>query len=258
MSNLKINIHPNDKRISFNAEEHYYMVDGNRIKHSVSQLIETFFPEFDSEYWSRMKAKERLDFLGKKYGKEQINELQKKILDEWDMKRDEAAKKGTLLHEVIEKYYNNDNVKEFPPEFKFFEEFIKKYPSIKPYRTEWRVFDSKVSIAGTIDMVYEKPTGELFIFDWIRSTNLVNDIGAVIKSYFEYVFDELNDLSNNSYNKYCLQLNLYKYILEENYDKEISSMNLLVLHPKYHTFFHLKIPVLKKETDFLIRKARAL
>ena len=258
MSNLKINIHPNDKRISFNSKEHNYMVDGNRIKNSVSQLIETFFPDFDSEYWSRMKAKERLDFLGKKYGKEQLDELQKKILDEWDTKREEAAKKGTLLHEVIEKYYNNIDIKEFPPEFKYFEEFIKKYPSIKPYRTEWRVFDSKASIAGTIDMVYEKPSGELFIFDWKRSTKLVNDIGAVIKSDFEYGFDELNDLSNNSYNKYSLQLNLYKYILEENYDKEISSMNLLVLHPKYHTFFHLKIPLLKKETDFLIRKARAL
>ncbi len=49
------------------------MVDGNRIKNSVSQLFDTFFPEFDSEYWSRMKAKERLDFLGKKYGKEQLD-----------------------------------------------------------------------------------------------------------------------------------------------------------------------------------------
>ena len=73
-----MNIHPNDKRISFNAEGHHYIVDGNRIKHSVSQLIKTFFPEFDSEYWSRMKAKERLDFLGKKYGEEQLDELQKK------------------------------------------------------------------------------------------------------------------------------------------------------------------------------------
>ena len=100
------------------------MVDGNRIKHSVSQLIDTFFPEFDSEYWSRMKAKERLDFLGKKYSKEQLDELQKKILNEWDIKREEAAKKGTLLHEVIEKYYNDIDIKEFPPEFKFFEEFI--------------------------------------------------------------------------------------------------------------------------------------
>ena len=117
------------------------------------------------------------------------------------------------------------------------------------------MFDSKASIAGTIDMVYEKPTGELFIFDWKRSTKLVNDIGAVIKSDFEYGFDELNDLSNNSYNKYCLQLNLYKYILEENYDKEISSMNLLVLHPKYHTFFHLKNTTIEKGNRFLNKKS---
>ena len=68
------------------------MVDGNRIKHSVSQLIDTFFPEFDSEYWSRMKAKERLDFFGKKYGKEQLDELQK-ILDEWDIKEKKLLKK---------------------------------------------------------------------------------------------------------------------------------------------------------------------
>ena len=40
-----------------------------------------------------MKAKERLDFLGKKYGRKQLDELQKKILTDWDIKRDEAAKK---------------------------------------------------------------------------------------------------------------------------------------------------------------------
>ena len=31
LSNLKDNIHPNDKRISFNSKEHYYMVDGNKL-----------------------------------------------------------------------------------------------------------------------------------------------------------------------------------------------------------------------------------
>ena len=125
-----------------------------------------------------------------------------------------------------------------------------------PYKTEWKIFDSKLSIAGTVDMVYQKKNGDLFIFDWKRSTKIVNDVGTIIKSDFDFGYDELNNISNNSYNKYCLQLNLYKYILEENYDKNISSMNILVLHPKYHTFFHLKIPELKKETKFLIRKSR--
>ena len=33
-------------------------------------------------------------------------------------------------------------------------------------------------------MVYKKPNGELFIFDWKRTTKLVNDIGTIIKTDF--------------------------------------------------------------------------
>ena len=256
MNNLKINLHPNDEKIHFNEKDHSYKIDGKSIQFSVSQIIDDFFPKFDSEYWSRVKAKERLDFLGKSYSIEKLNETQKKIIDEWELKRDEAAKKGTLLHEAIEEYYNSGELSDLIPEFKFFQEFLKKYPKIQPYRTEWRVFDSKNSIAGTIDMVYKKKNGDLFIFDWKRSTKLVNDIGTVIKSDFDYGFDELSNISNNSYNKYCLQQNLYKYILEDNYGKQVSSMNLLVLHPRYHTYFHIQVPDLRKETEFLIRKAR--
>jgi len=32
-------------------------------------------------------------------------------------------------------------------------------------------------------------------------------------------------------------------------------MNLLVLHPNYHTFFHVPIPEMKKETEFLINQS---
>jgi len=251
-----MNLHPNDDRISFNFKEHYYIVDGRRIKYSVTQIIDNFFPEFDSEYWSRIKAKEKLEFLGKKIDNDNLDIFQKKILDDWELKRIDSAKKGTFLHESIENYYNKKLQGDYPPEFRFFKEFLTKYPTIEPYKTEWKVFDSKSSLAGTIDMVYKKPNGELFIFDWKRTTKLVNDIGTIIKSDFEYGYDELDNLPNNSYNKYCLQQNLYKYILEDNYGEKVSSMNILVLHPRYHTYFHLKVPKLKKETEFLIRKAR--
>ena len=104
-------------------------------------------------------------------------------------------------------------------------------------------------------MVYEKENGELFIFDWKRSTRLVNDAGLLMISDFKYAFDELSHVSDNSFNKYALQQNLYKYILEKCYGKKISSMNLLVLHTRYHTYFHLKIPEMKKETEFLVRQS---
>ena len=71
------------------------------------------------------------------------------------IKKRRFCKKGTFLHESIENYYNQKAQEEFPPEFNFFKEFINKYPTIEPYKTEWKVFDSKSSIAGTIDMVYK-------------------------------------------------------------------------------------------------------
>ena len=111
-------------------------------------------------------------------------------------------------------------------------------------------------MAGSIDMVYEKDNGELFLFDWKRSTKIVNGAGHLIESDFDYGFDELSHIADNSYNRYSLQLNLYKYIIETNYGKKISSMNLLILHPHFHTYFYLKIPILENETRFLIKAAR--
>ena len=105
-------------------------------------------------------------------------------------------------------------------------------------------------------MVYEKDNGELFLFDWKRSTKIVNGAGYLIERDFNYGFEELSHIADNSFNRYSLQLNLYKYIIESNYGKKISSMNLLILHPNYHTFFHLQVPVLENETKFLITAAR--
>ena len=104
-------------------------------------------------------------------------------------------------------------------------------------------------------MVYEKENGDLFLFDWKRSTRIVNDAGVLMLSDFKYAYDELSHVADNSFNKYALQQNLYKYILENYYDKKISSMNLLVLHPRYHTYFHLQVPEMTKETEFLVRQS---
>ena len=45
-------------------------------------------------------------------------------------------------------------------------------------------------------------------------------------------------------------------ILENNYDKRISSMNILVLHSKYDTYCHLKVPKMEEEALFLIKNAQ--
>ena len=39
----------------------------------------------------------------------------------------------------------------------YFIEFIKDFPHLKPYRTEWVVYYEDIKLAGSIDMVYENP-----------------------------------------------------------------------------------------------------
>lgn len=250
------NIHVNDTRVFFDSKNHEYFVDGKKINYSVTGLIESFFPEFDSDYWSDKKAIERIKIEGGKLTDENIYKVKKDILMEWEENRKDAADKGITLHEKIENFYNNIEDNLDAPEFTYFKNFIQKYPKLKPYKTEWRIFDSNLSLAGSIDMVYEKDNGDLFLFDWKRSTKIINGAGHLIESDYDYGFDELSHIADNSYNRYSLQLNLYKYIIESNYGKKISSMNLLILHPHFHTFFHLQIPDLEKETKFLITAAR--
>ena len=252
------NRHINDDRISFDEANHNYFVDGKKIKFSVTEIIDKFFPKFDKAYWAEIKAKEKLERDYIDYDSEILESVIKKILDDWENKRIDAASKGTILHEKIEDFYNEKFHEDYPPEFEFFKNFHNKYKRLKAYRTEWRIYDEHLSLAGTVDMVYEKENGELFIFDWKRTSKLVDQNNQPILKDFKFGYDGLSHVADNSFNRYALQQNVYKYIIENHYQKKISSMNLLVLHPNYDDFVQLKLPDMKKEAEFLIHQAKEL
>ena len=254
----EINKHINDIRIRFDEADHNYFIDGEKAKFSVTEIIDKFFPEFDSAYWAERKAIEKLNQDTIEYDSDILKATIKKILDDWEKKRSDAALKGTLLHERIEDFYNQKLHTEYPPEFEYFKNFHNKYEKLEAYRTEWRIYDDSLSIAGTVDMVYKKENNELFIFDWKRTSKLVDQNNQLILKDFNYGFDGLSHIADNSFNKYALQQNVYKFILENYYDKTISSMNLLILHPNYNNYVHLKLPEMKKEAAFLIEQAKEL
>ena len=124
-----------------------------------------------------------------------------------------------------------------------------------PYRSEWRIFDEDLMVAGTIDMVYKKEDGSLYMFDWKRSEKVVNNDGTIKNDTFQFAFGELSHLGDNSYNRYCLQQNIYKAILEKRYKHKISSMNLLVMHEAYDRYHHIKIPNMDKEINYIFNYA---
>ncbi len=235
------NHYERDERIQFSDSDHTYLIDKKNKAVSVTELIGRYFPKFDKEFWAN---KESI-----KTGKPK-NEILKK----WDELGKKARDLGTELHEQIENFYNSKEYirsKEIDKFFKFHKNHIQdKY---QPHRTEWRIFDEDKNLAGTVDMVYEKENGELFIFDWKRSKKIINSDGSIEKNNpFENGLNGLSHLPSSDYVKYCLQQNIYKNILESKYDKKVSSMNLLILHPHLENYHIIQVESFKNETKYLL------
>lgn len=236
--NLK-NKHPRDSRIKFYPEPHIYTID-NTPAPSASTIITKFFPEFDSVYWANRKAAE----LG-------MTPIEVELM--WKNKGKVAAKKGTFLHEQIENFYL-DQAYERTEEFHLFENFVSEHNHIKPFRTEWRIFDEHHHIAGTIDLISKNING-YEMYDWKRSKKVVSSLNGepIINNKWQRGVGLLADIDDTSYNRYCLQQSLYKYILEKNYGLKVSKMYLIVLYPDYDKYYKVEVPYLKDKAEYILQ-----
>ncbi|MDY0142428.1 MAG: hypothetical protein RBR97_11105 [Bacteroidales bacterium] len=233
------NAHSRDSRIKFYPEPHIYTID-NTPAPSASTIISKFFPEFDSAYWAIRKAPE----LGMTPDEVELM---------WRTKGETAAKEGTFLHEQIENFYLEQEY-EKTEEFHLFESFVKENNHIKPYRTEWRIFDEHHHIAGTIDLISKNGNG-YEMYDWKRSKKVVNSFnGEPIKNnQWQKGVGQLADIDDTSYNRYCLQQSLYKYILEKNYGLKVSKMYLIVLYPEYDRYYKVEVPYWEDKAEYILR-----
>lgn len=235
--------------IAFDEESHKYVhpkdETGNAEYISVTTLIERFFP-FDLKRYIERKAEEE-------------NRTEEDVLDEYLLIRDEAAEKGTYLHKQIECFLKSTKFDSDIKEFDLFLDFYKK--EIKPrnlmfFDAEKMVVSEKYNVAGTIDCLFiKKNKDEYVMIDWKRSKNLIIDGWPRIFGY-GYALAELNALDNSSYNRYCLQQNIYKHIAETEYGMKISSMKLVVLHENYTDYHVVDVPLMKKETNIILNSLK--
>ena len=230
------NQHWRDCNVSFRKADHLYIVDGTPLD-SVTTFVKNCFPEFDSE----LHAKQKADALG--ITKEEVLEM-------WDKKGRESREQGTIMHEKIESYYLGKPVST-DETFELFKIFANKI-TLKPYRTEWAVYDWDQKIAGTIDFV-DYQNGEYIIYDWKRSDKLIAKNGLPIKNsqYGVKALPPIENLDDSPYYHYALQLSLYKYILEKNYGITVSKLRLGIFHPSYNKPYVLEIPYLQNEINAL-------
>ena len=243
------NFHPRDKHISFEEGPHIYTVCGERNTYtSVTTWNHSHFAQFDADSIidKMLKSKKMNDPTYKYYGKSKED-----IKKMWDDKRDAASSAGTKMHNDIEYYYNNVVVDNDSVEFSYFKNFLKDYPDLKPYRTEWMVYYEDYKLSGSIDMTFENEDGSLQIYDWKRCEEIKHE--AEFNKYA--ITSCISHLPDTNFWHYALQLNVYKTILEDKYDKKITDLYLVCMHPdnKYKNYQRIKVPFLDDEIRELLK-----
>lgn len=239
------NAHPRDPQLNFNPESHTYTHAGAELL-SVTTLVKEFFPKFDAEYWAARKAlTEGVD--------PQV------ILDRWERDAERARTLGTQMHDRIEHFYLNGHSDTEPDTdvFPLFRRFAAHH-HLHPFRTEWRIFHEDFGVAGTLDFLERTPNGTYNIYDWKRSSKLVERNGRIISDnrYGKRALSPISHLSDCSYWHYALQLSVYSYILEEKYGIHVSNLYLGVFHPEYSCPWTFQLPDLRREAIQICRLAR--
>jgi ATP-dependent exoDNAse (exonuclease V) beta subunit len=269
------NAHKRDTNIQFFEEGHKYVIlTEPDVKYtSVTTWNHSHFPHFDADAVidSMMKGK------GWKEGHKYWGLTADQIKALWNTNKDAVSGAGTDLHYEIE-CFNNDIEFNFaytnkelyqkymsknigihdskPLEWKYFINFVRDYPDLKPFRTEWLVYNEDVKISGSIDMVYENPDGTLSIYDWKRAKNITR-----INTFNRFALTpQICHLPDSNFWHYALQLNTYKAILEQKYGKTVVDLFLVRLHPdaEEKDYELIPLPILSTEIKDLFAERKNL
>jgi hypothetical protein len=245
---------PRDRRIVFEEERHLYFIDKvTRAPRSVTKIIHSVAGEFDapsaiaSMRRGRNWPQKRLHFL-KANGTEMADA---EIIAMWNENGKVQSSRGTLMHFQIEQFLNGSVVEEpQSPEFQMFLRFREEFMllrGIEPFRTEISLFHCGLSVAGQADLLAtEKGTGKMIILDWKRSKEIK------YSNRFQKLRPPLEHMDDCNYCHYCLQLNVYRYILESEYEMEIGGMYLGVFHPNQSGPLCIEVPRMEKEISLLL------
>ena len=221
--------------ISLDEKSHTYTLkDSNEVFSSVTQFISDFFEPFN-EYEIAKKLTKHPKYQGKNI---------EDILSDWKARRD----RGTVVHKEIEDFIikmNNEDIITIHDKFdlkskqgiKFLKEFYyekadkKKNNVIFP---EVKIISEKLKLAGTIDLlIYNKNKNQISLIDWKTNQEIKTKENAYRHGIKGTPAEKIYDCS---FERYSLQLSMYKYILENFYN--ISVNGLYILHLK-ETYFKI-------------------
>ena len=173
------------------------------------------------------------------------------IKDKWARAGEIARKRGTYMHWLIEMFLNGAVIHgPFSVEFDLFLQFYQRTMYSRrliPVRTEMSIFHCGLICAGQVDLLAKyEDTSEYVIIDWKRCKQINRDAcGNVLSAPFEH-------LPRTNWSTYSLQLNIYRYILQTEYNLRVAELYLAIFHPSRRAPEVLSVPLMDYEMDLLV------
>jgi len=220
-------------------ENHVYKLD-NQTYTSVTTLVHRCFSVFDADaILKKMKIK------GTKYDgmtKEEIKEM-------WNTNAVEAQEQGTQMHAVIERYYKKEPITKHEwacPELQQFKTFT-NLNDLTPHGVEWCIYSEPDRLAGTIDFAALNKDGTLDLYDWKRSKQM--DVHNSFQKYSHVV----PHIPDTNFGHYTVQLNLYKYMIEQKYSKTVKHMYLVCMYPSQMSFQQYEVQDIQTDIPTILK-----
>jgi ATP-dependent exoDNAse (exonuclease V) beta subunit len=207
-----------DPLFNFNPKYHAYSY-GDKKLISVTKVISSFHEPFNQEV------------VATKYAEK--NGLNKEdVLLEWKEKNEKSIFVGHTVHEFIENYY-----KLIPQQLPTDITAIKKINSfniawslflhkLEPVAFEKKIFHVDWGLAGTLDSLFAF-NDKYIILDYKSNGEFRDDNHP--KGRYNKLLPPFDDLWQNHFNEYSIQVSLYSLILKEIADIDIEKCFLLHL-----------------------------
>ena len=216
--------------VHFSEADHQYYIDTEKSREywqpvpSVTQFVGHYIPPFDAQKMAAKKAR----YSNPPKTAEQI-------LQEWDAKRAHACEMGTRVHYNQEMMMNGSQDFQQPADDRERAIMSSGWQAMtdlsaagwQPVAAEKMVFSLEYRLAGTIDAIFQRGR-EILIVDW-----KTNEAIHRRNQYGQHFLPPANELEDCEYNKYAIQLNLYKRILlKESYVQAIAEqqISLMLVH----------------------------
>ena len=256
-----------DDYVTLEPVRHIYTdKDGNRYE-SVSKLLSRMEVPFDRDGISKSMAKRRLPKSASIFD---VANEQRKILAEWDQKRDNSVDIGNHIHDNLEKYFlsgtsDDDKITDLGRKIKADISYGVDYKRMIPEKV---FYDIGNRYAGSADLPGIRKESRstpwiLDIFDY--KTNIEQGIRfdsidrrkTPPRHYDRYYVGDFSHIESCNYYKYAMQLSMYAYFAMNLYNVRIGRLGIIFVNENLeHKIF--PVPFMYYEVIALINMIKSM